>query len=174
MAIVWTTEPLQQSKATAAVVIKNPHEVKNAFTINTELKAAETLKLDSQKEISQLKDFLKNYDMASISTDELRKVGRRLYDSGIISGQAFGMFIGGDLANDEKGLPTNTHVKFNAIALFNERLESYDEFLKDNPKLATQDNLAWRQGMVAANQAISALTYFVNSSHNHLAIDERA
>ncbi len=174
MAIVSTTEPLQRSKATNAYVIKNPNEVKNAFTITDVSKASETLKLDTDDKLVGLKSFLKNYDMTSISTDDIRKVGRRLYDSGAIDVQAFGMFIAGDMANDEKGHPTNTHVKFNAIALFNQRLADYDAFLKDNPKLKTHDNLAWRQGMVAANQAVNALLYFVNSASSRLSVDEHA
>lgn len=173
MAIVPTTDLIQRSKATSAYLIKNPGEVKNAFTPPDESKVADVLKTGTQKEISELKIFLKDYDMSSISTDELKKVGRRLYDSGVIDVEAFGMFIAGDLANDEKGRPTNTHVKFNAIALFNERLKDYDNFLIDNPKLATQDNLAWRRGMLIANQAVGALAYFANASHDNFSIDEQ-
>lgn len=173
MAIVWTSHPLQEPRATSAIVIKNPDEVKNAFTITEEPKASATLKLETSEAIKELKAFLKNYDMTAISTDELKKVGRRLYDSGAIDAQAFGMFIAGDQAFDEKGNQTNTNVKFNAIALFNQRLEDYTDFLARYPKLATQDNLSWRQGMVVANRAVSALTYFVNSSNSKISIDEK-
>lgn len=174
MAIVMTTEPMQLSKASPAFVIKNPNQIENAYTITSDSEAADTLSLTGDDQIGQLKEFLKSYDMTSISTDELRKVGSRLYNSGLIDVEAFGMFIGGNLANDETGRPTDTHVKFNAIALFNERLEGYDEFLSDNPRLANQGNLKWRQGMVAANQAINAMLYFANSSHNARSIDEKA
>ncbi|MDQ0704151.1 hypothetical protein QF043_002943 [Pseudomonas sp. W3I7] len=174
MAIVWTTEPLQQSKATAAVVIKNPNEVKNAFTVTDAPEASAALQLDSAQEVNQLKDFLKDYDMTSISTDELKKVGRRLYNSGAIDEVAFGMFISGNGEFDEKGNQANTHVRYNAVALFNQRFEEYSRFLEEHPVHSNSDNLRWKQGMIAANHAVGALAYFANSASHKLALDEQA
>ena len=113
--------------------------------------------------------------MTSISTDELKEVGSRLYDSKIIDVQAFLMFISGDGASDANGRQTNTHVKLNAIALFDEKLTDYLAFVKSNPDVKRSQGIPeYIQGMVAANRAINALAYFANSSKNDLSVEERA
>jgi len=165
----------QRSMASPAYVIRNPEQVVNKFTITEEEQAADTLELWHQEKISELKAFLKGYDMTSISTDELKEVGSRLFESGAINSRAFRMFIEGSGASDSKGRQTDTHVKFNAIALFNERLEDEIDFFEKNPRIARGDGAAdYLQGMVRANHVINALAYFVNSSRNEISIDESA
>ena len=173
MAIMLTPEQMQHTKATNPFVIKNPEQVTNAFTITEELTAVDTLNLDDKNKVTELKNYLKNYDMTSISSDELRDVGRALFESEMIDVYAFRMFIGGNLHSDANGVRTETHVKFNAIALFNERLEEYSEYLESNPADKNEHTLKWRQGMIAANHAMGALTYFINSSSRNLSLDER-
>jgi hypothetical protein len=173
MAITLNVSYVPMSKQTDAYVIKNPNQVTNAFTITEASEAVDALKTGDQEKISQLKDFLKDYDMTSISTAELKKVGRRLLDEGMISERAFGMFISGDGASDANGRQTNTHVKFNAIALFNEKLEDTKAFFKSEPAVARQDGaMDHLQGMIDANQAVAALAYFVKSSNNDFSINE--
>ncbi|MCF5327603.1 hypothetical protein GIW15_26990 [Pseudomonas lurida] len=175
MAITLNFSSPSLTKQTDAYTIKNPNQVTNAFTITEASEAADTLKLGNQEKISQLKEFLKDYDMTSISTDELKVVGSRLYDEGMISRRAFGMFISGDGASDAKGLQTNTHVKFNAIAPFNEKLEDTKAFFKSEPLVARQDGaMDHLQGMVSANQAVAAMAYFVRSANSDLSINEQA
>jgi hypothetical protein len=158
MAILLTAEQMRHTKATNPYQIKNPGQVTNQFTITEASKAAETLKLEGRREIY-----------------ELRAVGRRLYNSELISYRSFGMFITGDGANDAFGKPTDTHVKFNAIALFNEKLEDTLAFFKKEPSLAQSEGASDHlQGMVDANHAINALLYFANSKSTDLSIDERA
>lgn len=172
MALVLNEAPL--TKATQAYVIKNPNQVTNGFTVDDEYAAAETLKLRDEEKITELKNFVKDFDMTSISTQDLKKVGRALYKNNLIGVQAYRMFIEGNLAFDEKGKQTATDVKFNAIALFNERLQDYSDFLKKFPENVTKDNSEWLRGMIAANHAVSALSYFSNSARSDLAIDEKA
>ncbi|MBF6029720.1 hypothetical protein ICY20_18375 [Pseudomonas sp. P115] len=175
MAILLTAEQMRYTKASNPYQIKNPGQVTNQFTITEASEAAQTLKLNDREDINSLKTFLKGYDMTSISTDELRDVGRRLYKSEMISYRSFGMFIVGNGANDDNGRPTQTHVKFNAIALFNEKLEDTIAFFKSEPALSKSEGATDHlQGMVDANHAINALAYFVNSNSSNLAIDERA
>jgi hypothetical protein len=160
---------------TNAIVIKNPDKVTNAFTITDESKAVDELRMWRQDELADLKDFLKKYDMTSISTDELKKVGRRLFESNIIDEQAFFIFISGDGASDANGRQTNTHVKFNAIALFDEKLEDYLAFVKSNPDVGRSQGIPeYIQGMIDANRAINALAYFANSPKNDLSVEEHA
>lgn len=169
------TIPNVLSKQTDAVVIKNPEKVTNAFTITEESNAVDELRMWQQDELADLKAFLKKYDMTSISTDELKQVGRRLFDSKIIDENAFGMFTMGDGAFDVDGRQTNTHVKFNAIALFDEKLDDYLNFVKSNPDVGRSQGIPeYIQGMVDANRALNALAYFVNSSKGDLSVEERA
>lgn len=175
MAITLNVSYPPLSKQTDAYSIKNPQQVTNAFTITEASEAADTLKLGDQEKISQLKEFLKDYDMTSISTAELKKVGRRLFDDGMISERAFGMFISGDGASDANGRQTNTHVKFNGIALFNEQLEDTVAYFKTDPRISKRDGaMDHLRSMVEANQAINALAYFVKSAHSNLSVNERA
>ena len=147
----------------------------NAFTVTDASEAAQALKLQDEERISALKDFLKGYDMTSISTDELKKVGRRLYDEGMISRRAFGLFIAGDGASDVNGYQTKTDVKFNAIALFNEKMQDEIDYRKSEPLRSYREGaMDYLQGMVNANQAINALAYFVNSSSSTLSVNEKA
>lgn len=169
------TIPNALSKQTDAIVIKHPEKVTNAFTITEESKAVAELRMSQQGELADLKDFLKKYDMTSISTKELKQVGRRLFDSNIIDEQAFLIFISGDGASDANGRQTNTHVKFNALALFDEKLEGYLEFVKSNPDVRRSQGIPeYIQGMVDANRAINALAYFAHSSKDDLSVEERA
>lgn len=175
MAILLTAEQMRHTKASNPFQIKNPGQVTNQFTITEAAKAAQTLKLNDNQEILELKRFLKNYDMTSISTDELKMIGSRLYDSQMISRRSFSMFISGDGASDAKGKQTDTHVKFNAIALFNEKLEDTIAHFKSDPAIPKREGATDHlQGMVDANHAINALAYFVNSNSSNLSIDERA
>ena len=165
----------QRSMASPAYVIRNPEQVVNKFTITEEEKAADTLELWHHEKISELKAFLKGYDMTSISTNELKEVGGRLFESGVINSRAFGILTEGNYAFDESGHQTDKDVKFNAIALFNERLEDQIDFFNKNPRIARSDGAAaYLQGMVRANHVINALAYFVKSSKSELSIDEQA
>lgn len=175
MAILLTAEQMRHTKASNPFQIKNPGQVTNQFTITEASKAAETLKLSDSKEIVELKAFLKKYDMTSISTDELKVVGSLLYKNEMISRRAFGMFISGDGASDANGKQTDTHVKFNAIALFNEKLEDTIAHFNSDPAIPRREGATdYLQGMVDANHAINALAFFINSNSSHLSIDERA
>ncbi|WPN95963.1 hypothetical protein [Pseudomonas sp. MUP55] len=169
------TIPNVISQQTNAFVIKNPEKITNTFTISEESKAIDELRMWQQGQLADLKAFLKNYDMTSISTDELKQVGRRLFDSKIIDEQAFRMFISGDGASDAEGRQTNTHVKFNAIALFDEKLDDYLGFVKSRPDVARSQGIPeYIQGMVDANRAINALAYFAHSSKDDLSVEELA
>ena len=175
MAITLNVSYAPISKQNDAYTIKNPNQATNAFTITEASEAADALRLSNQEKISQLKAFLKDYDMTSISTDELKLVGRKLYDEGMISRRAFWMFIEGDGASDANGFQTNTHVKFNAIALFNEKLEDTKAFFKSEPAVARQDGaMDHLQSMISANHAVNALTYFIKSANSDLSIQEQA
>jgi hypothetical protein len=73
MAVLLTAEQMRYTKASNPFQIKNPEQVVNTFTITEESKASDTLKLRKQESIDDLKAFLKDYDMTSITTNELKK-----------------------------------------------------------------------------------------------------
>ena len=172
MALVLNEAPL--TKATQAYVVKNPNQVTNAFTVNDESVAAATLKLIDKEKIDDLKSFVKGFDMTSISSDDLKKVGRALYKNDIIDFESYGLFMSGNLTTDEKGYRINTDVKFNAIALFSERLEEYTTFLKDYPVHVNTFTRGVQKGMITANHALAALAHFSVSARNDFFISERA
>ncbi|OIN46468.1 hypothetical protein BLL37_16525 [Pseudomonas azotoformans] len=174
MVTLSTTSQVPNSMATPAHPIKNPGQVVNQFTITEEAEATETLKLVQQEDISELKNSLKDYDMTSISSDDLKKIGSQLYRKGLIDSRAFWLFMDGSRAVDAYGFPADTHVKFNAIALFNETLEGYVDLFKSNPYVARQEGASdFMKGLVTANHALAALSYFATSSNNKLSVDER-
>ncbi|KTB60961.1 hypothetical protein RJC98_10230 [Pseudomonas allii] len=175
MAVLLTAEQMRHTKASNPFQIKHPEQVVNKFTITDASKASDTLKLGNQQSIDDLKAFLKDYDMTSITTNELKEVGGRLYDSGVIDADAFHMFISGLGAFDANGKQSETDVKYNAIALFNEKLEDYLSFVESRPDVRRSQGIPeYIRGMFTANHAINALAFFANSSRNELSIDERA
>ncbi|TDV63304.1 hypothetical protein [Pseudomonas sp. LP_7_YM] len=175
MSVLLTAAEMRLTKQANAYQIKNPNQVETEFTITSESKAAQTLKLNDQSKINDLKDFLKSYDMTNISTDELKKVGAELYKNGLIDDNVFSSFIGGDRAFDVNGEQTDTDKKFNAIAMFNEMLADNTAYNNEYPQYANQDSaIVARQGLIGANQAISALAYFANSGNSTLAVHEKA
>lgn len=174
MSMIISNTATTLSKQTDAYTIKNPSKVTNEFTITDEFKAAEALRLKSQETINELKEFLKDYDMTSISSEDLRRVGGKLYYNNFIDRDAFYLFILGDGANDVHGKPTKTDVKFNAIALFNERLEDHIAYFKSD-RYSKPEHVAYiLGGMRGANQAINALAYLSNATISTLSIDEHA
>lgn len=170
------TSAAAQSKASPGYVIKNPNKVITDFTVTEESKAAKALNIKKDEQIADLKKFLKGYDVTNISLNELKKVGGKLYDNNLIDEDALMVFIAGRRVFDHNGKQAEKDVKFNAIALFDQRLEEQTAFLDTHSEKTKQEPgfLAWRQGMIVANQAINALAYFINSSRYDLSIDEKA
>ncbi|WP_339470011.1 hypothetical protein [Pseudomonas sp. EL_65y_Pfl1_R83] len=174
MGMLVTNTATTLSKQTDARVVRNPTMVTNAFTLTEESKAAETLKLKDPEKINDLNIFLKRYDFTSISTNELKEVGSMLYDNKLIDDNTFMMFIAGDGASDANGRQTKMDVKFNAIALFNEKLEDNLAYFKTD-RYSKPEHVAYiTHRMVSANQALNAMVYFVNSPASTLSIDEHA
>jgi hypothetical protein len=166
----------QLSKQDPGYKIKDPQKVVTDFTVKNDAQATKALKLTNNEQIADLKSFLKKYDMTHITNMELKEVGSKLYDAKLISEQAFSVFIQGTRAVDKNGHQADLDVKFNAIALFDQRLEEQTAWLPTYSEKTKQEPLfgAWREGMIIANQAISALAYFAHSSRNDFSIDERA
>ncbi|TFY87375.1 hypothetical protein DYL59_18640 [Pseudomonas kairouanensis] len=172
--VMLTVEQLRHTKATNPFVIKNPDQVTNAFTSTDKQMAADKLKLTEREQIEEVKNLVRGHDMTSISSKDLREIGLALNRTGLIDDETFWVFSNALLATDENSKPTLQDVKFNALALFNERYEEYRDFLESNPRDVNKGTLEWQQALVAANHAISALSYFSNSTRADLAIDERA
>ena len=168
---------LTTSKQSSGYVVKNPHQVTNSFTIRDQDKAAATLKLSGKDQINQLKDFLKNYDMTSVSTNDLIKIGSMLYQNGLINEQVDAEFISGNTATDANGQQTDKDVKFNAIAMFNEMLADTKGVAAANPEFAMESQKGYQvalHSLIGANQAINALAYFSHSPHSNLSVNEQA
>ena len=92
-----------------------------------------------------------------------------------VKNSLFHMFISGLGTSDANGQQAETAVKYNAIALFNEKLEDHLSCLENHPNVKCSQGIPeYVQGMFAANHAINALAFFVNSSRSDLSIEERA
>jgi len=177
MSAILGASALASSKQANAYVIKNPNQATNSFTVTDKGKAAATLKLSGEDNINQLKNVLKDYDMTSISTNDLAKVGILLYQNGLIDQSVVSQFISGNMAFDANGQQTDKDVKFNAIAMFNEMLSDTKEVAKANPQfgISGQDGYkAALQSLVGANQVINALAYFAKSTHSNISVSEQA
>ncbi len=176
MNVTLGASALASSKQANAYVIKNPNQVTNSFTITDKDKASATLKLSDEDKISNLKNFLKNYDMTSISTNDLAKIGTLLYENGLIDQSVNSQFISGSMAFDANGQQTDKDIKFNAIAMFNEMLADTKGVAKANPEFVLEGQDGYKvalNALVGANQVINALAYFANSSHSNLSVDEQ-
>jgi hypothetical protein len=154
-----------------AYVVKNPHETKNAYTKIDAGEAAEALNLTSGSSIDDLKNSLKGYDFTSISTNDLAELGSLLYRNGLIDEYMTDFFISGSMATDETGHQTEKDVKFNVIAMFNQKLE--ERLVIGRSESASGFHEITR-GLLRANHAIGALSYFSGSNQNDLSVSIKA
>ncbi|MCY1177932.1 hypothetical protein D9M73_182580 [compost metagenome] len=170
-----TIAPPVMSKQWDAYKIKNPHETQNEHSVKSTQDAAKILNISTPEQINELKVMIKDFDLASTSTYELKVVGRKLYDAGFIDEGTWGFFISGDGAFDENGFQTKMDVKFNAIALAKEKYEGtkqYGEaysYGKSEP--AHVNDL---KALLSANKRVGALYFFANAERSELSFYERA
>lgn len=163
------------SKQADAYFIKNPHETKNAHTIIDAKDAAGVLKLTSDTLIGELKELIKGYDFTSISTNELAKIGSKLYEIDLIDRHVAGQFISGNMAFDKYGCQTEKDVKYNAIAMFNQMLGDTKAYASTWPMYAHQESFkVVMRALLGANQVINALSYFAHSTSNDLSVSIQA
>lgn len=157
-----------------AYFIKNPLETKNAFTVTSAKDAADVLRLKGEGLIGDLKELIRGCDFTSISTNELAKVGSKLYESDLIGEHVVCIFISGNMTTDKKGHQTEKDVKFNAIAMFNQMMDDNRALVREWPLYAQQESFkVVTKALLGANQAINALFYFANSDRNDLSISVR-
>ena len=155
--------------------IQHPQEMNNQFTIKNEALAEKTLSEAGFTRIQALKAYVRQLDMTSISTKELAELGSKLYEYGLISEGIVGHFIDGRGDSDASGQSTNRDVKFNAIALFNQKYEGYLKVMKDLPGVVGQDCFkSVGPSIVGANHVLSALSFFASSSQSDISINDRA
>lgn len=147
----------------------------NRFTIKNEALAEKTLSEAGFTRIQALKAYVRQLDMTSISTKELAELGSKLYEYGLISEGVVGHFIDGRGDSDAFGQSTNRDVKFNAIALFNQKYEGYFKVMKDLPGVVGQDCFkSVGPSIIGANHVLSALSFFASSSQSDISFSDRA
>ena len=133
------------------------------------------MSLTGDSSIAALKELLRGYDFTSISTNELAEVGSILKGRGLVDVYVMDYFISGNQATDERGHQTAKDVKFNAVAMFNQKLgerlgsslEGYDRSTREGFNEITR-------GLVRVNHLIAALSYFVNSDQRDLSVSIQA
>ncbi|PWB34554.1 hypothetical protein DCO48_05260 [Pseudomonas sp. SDI] len=153
-------------------VIQNPNMVSNEFSYTDQSKddAALTLRLVDSQRINDLKEYLSAYDFTNVSTNDLRNIGDRLYENGLIDDHVRGMLASGRGAFDINGHQTHMDEKFNAIALFYEDLQGTMESLSDDPTTCGDVlNISKK-----TNQVLNAMAYFSKSTRSDLSVRETA
>lgn len=159
------------SKQADAYVINNPHETKNAHTISSANDAASVLKLTGEASLTELKNLIRGCDFTSISTNELARIGSKLSELGLIDDHVSSHFISGNMAYDKYGHQTEKDVKYNAIAMFNQKLEDNKAYATSWPMYAQQESFKEvARALLGANQVINALFYFAHSDSSALSI----
>lgn len=146
--------------------INNPLETTNSFTKTNVDDAVDVLELANKLSVGELKSALKEYDFTSVSTHELAMAGSLLYESGLIEGDVASFFTSGRMAHDETGRPTETDVKFNAIALFNQMLE--DRYASGFKGIEGFTEIT--KSLTRANHILGALSYFAKSAQSELSV----
>lgn len=154
-----------------AYVVKNPHETTNSYTKKSADDAVDTLKLFGESSLGVLKDLLRGYDFTSVSTNELKKVGRMLYHDDLIDTHMYDFLSLGNMAFDERGHKAETDVKFNAIAMFNQLLEERQAIGRTESASSFHEITS---ALVRVNHVLGALSFFATTTQNHLAVNIEA
>jgi hypothetical protein len=94
-----------------------------------------------------------------------------LYRNGLIDEYMTDFFISGNMAFDERGHQTERDVKFNVIAMFNQKLE--ERLVIGRSEYASGFHEITR-GLLRANHAIGALSYFSGSNQHDLSVRIKA
>ncbi|PYY72000.1 hypothetical protein CRX42_03200 [Pseudomonas jessenii] len=154
-----------------AYVVKNPLETTNSYTKKNAEDAVVVLKLFDESSLGELKDSLRGYDFTSVSTNELTKIGQTLYHDGLIDIYMYDFLSLGNMAFDEFGHKAETDVKFNAIAMFNPRLEERQAIGRSESASMFHEIT---RALVRVNHVLGALSFFANTTQNHLAVNIEA
>ena len=154
-----------------AYVVKNPHETTNSYTKKNADDAVESLKLINESSLGSLKNLLRGYDFTSVSTNELTKIGQALYHDDLIDIHMYDFLSLGNMAFDERGHKAETDVKFNAIAMFNQLLEERQAIGRSESASSFHEITS---ALVRVNHALGALSFFANTTQNHLAVNVEA
>lgn len=155
--------------------IEKPYEVRNQFTVKEEWEASGILEKAGVVVERELKEMIKKLDMTAISTKELALLGAKLSEAGLINSDATSLFIEGNRDCDINGQPIRRDVKFNAVALFNQRYEGQLEFNKKQPAWADHIELkSILDDIKLSNHLLAALSYFADSSKGSLSFNIRA
>jgi TRAP-type uncharacterized transport system substrate-binding protein len=155
-----------------AYFIKNPREIKNAYTVTSAADAAGILGLTSESLLDELKELIRESDFTLISTNELARIGSRLSELDLIDRHVASVFISGNMTTDKYGHQTERDVKYNAIAMFNQMLGDNKAYARTWPMYAHQESFkVVTRALLGANQAVNALSYFSNSAINNLSVN---
>jgi len=156
-------------------VVRHPEEVENEFSVHGADQAKEILKQEGLKDVEALKSLVRGMDMTNISTRELAMIGQKLHQMMLTEEFSVNIFFAGNRDTDENGLQRNIDVKFNAIALFNQKYQGHLELSDQRPHYRESDSFQEvGRGIKSANHLLALLSWFAHSSNNDLAINEIA
>lgn len=155
--------------------ILKPNEVVNQYTILNNEQADSAVANEGLKGVEELKAAVRGKDMTAISTRELAMLGSMLYRLGLAEDFAATVFVAGNSDCDRQGRPQNTDVKFNAIALFNQKYQEQREYGESQPNYSQDKELqAFTRGVKSANHILAVLSWFASSPADDLALNVKA
>jgi len=156
------------------IKIKNPEMVENEFTVKDDRAARDVMERLGVYDFDKLEELINGLDFTAISTRELSHLCPRLRALGFNDGFAAVILSVGNQDTGLDGMPRNQDVKFNAIPLINERLDSQLEFGRSQ---GLTGDLAYGRilgSLANANHAVAALSYLAKSAQRLPSINEQA
>ncbi|MGV8921174.1 MAG: hypothetical protein ACOH2R_25930 [Pseudomonas sp.] len=179
-AITPPAAPLQANGLTvtstgSSFVIRHPDQKNALHPIKTSNDAKTIFKITSDVGLNRIKDFLKKVDLTAISTRSLAAIGKTLNDNNLISDAVLAQFKAGSMEYDNKGKQINLDKPFNALALFDQKMDDRTEYANATPKEARTSTFRRETaGIQEANHVISAMSWFAHSGSGSLSVSIHA
>lgn len=156
------------------IKIKNPEMVENKFTVKDDRAARDVMERLGVYDFDKLEELISGLDFTAISTRELNHLCPRLRALGFNDVFAAVYLSLGNEDTGFDGKQRNLDVKFNAIPLLNERLDSQIAFGRSQG--LTHDKAYGRilNSYVNANHVVAALSYLTKRAQKLPSINDRA
>lgn len=153
--------------------IKNPEMMENEYTVRDDRAAREIMQNLGVLDFDRLEKLLDGLDFTAISTRQLSHLSSELLELGLNDEFAAVYLAAGNMDEGFDGRQRNLDVKFNAIPLINERLDSQIEFGRSEG--LTHDRAYGRilGSYTNANHIVAALSYLAKSAQKLPSINER-
>lgn len=153
--------------------ISNPDMVENKYTVKDESAAREIMQSVGVYDFDKVNQLLEGLDFTAISTRQLSDLCSELRALGFDDEAACAFLADGNQDCGLDGRQRNLDVKFNAIPLINERLDSQIEYGRQVGLTHDKGYGQVLSGLTSANHVVAALTYLAKSAQKLPSINDR-